>query len=148
MFDPIRKNKSSKEDEMSNNQNIDKAETDESEMELCNSDVSSGDDPWEAEEDRVANFYITTNPNYDRIPLPRFIKLKNPKEGEVPIYEKRTFPKAARIHKKREDNDPHRFFLSELMLYTGYTDEEQLGCDDEKKCCELYLREEKKPLNM
>ena len=26
------------------------------------------------------------------------------------------------------------------MLYTGYTDEEQLGCDDEKKCRELYLR--------
>ena len=26
------------------------------------------------------------------------------------------------------------------MLYTGYTDEEQLGCDDEQKCCELYLK--------
>ena len=34
----------------------------------------------------------------------------------------------------------YRFFLSELMLYTGYTDEEQLGCDDEKRCCELYLK--------
>ena len=53
--------------------------------------------------------------------------------------EKRSFPKAARMHKKREDINPHRYFLSELMLYTGYTDEKQLGGDDEKKCRELYL---------
>ena len=26
------------------------------------------------------------------------------------------------------------------MLYTGYTDEEQLGCNDENKCQQLYLR--------
>ena len=61
-------------------------------------------------------------------------------EGEIPIFVKRSYPKAARMHKKREDNDPHRFFLSELMLYTGYTDEQQLGADDEKKCRDLYLK--------
>ena len=26
------------------------------------------------------------------------------------------------------------------MLYTGYTDEQDLGCDDEEKCRELYLK--------
>ena len=52
---------------------------------------------------------------------------------------KRHQPKAARIHKKREDNDPHRFFLSELMLYTAYTDEEQLGANNFEKCLDLYL---------
>ena len=26
------------------------------------------------------------------------------------------------------------------MLYTGYTDEKKLGCDDEEKCLELHLR--------
>ena len=52
---------------------------------------------------------------------------------------KRNQPKAARIHKKNEDKDPHRFFLSELMLYTGYTDEEQLGANDQDKCLKLYL---------
>ena len=57
------------------------------------------------------------------------MNLKDPQESEVPIYEKRTYPK-----------EETRFFLSELMLYTGYTDEEQLGCDDEQKCCELYLK--------
>ena len=46
-----------------------------------------------------------------------------------------------RIHKKREDNDPHRYYLSELMLYTAYTDEQDLFCDDEEKCRALYLKE-------
>ena len=99
-----------------------------------------GDDPWEDEEDRVTNYYITTNPEYNDIPLPKIIKLTNPKDGEIQYMQKRTHPKIARIHKKREDNDPHRFFLSELMLYTGFTDEEQLGSNDEQKCMELYMR--------
>ena len=98
------------------------------------------DEPWIDDDDRVANYFITTNPKYDYIPLPQYIKLKDPQDGEVPIFEKRSFPKAARIHKKREDTNPHRFFLSELMLYTGYTDERQLGCDDETKCRELYFK--------
>ena len=90
----------------------------------------------------MANYYITTNPNYNRKKLPKIIKINGAKEGEVPIYVKRSFPKAARIHKKRQDNDPHRFFLSELMLYTGYTDEEQLGANDEEKCLNLYLEKQ------
>ena len=102
--------------------------------------TESSSDPWEDDEDRVANFLVTTNPKYKYIRLPQYIKLKNPNDGEVPIYEKRSFPKAARIHKKREDSEPHRFFLSELMLYTGYTDESQLGCDDEDMCRKLYLK--------
>ena len=89
---------------------------------------------------RLQFFFVTTNPEYKYIRLPQYIKLKNPNDGEVPIYEKRSFPKAARIHKKREDSEPHRFFLSELMLYTGYTDENQLGCDDEDMCRKLYLK--------
>ena len=28
------------------------------------------------------------------------------------------------------------------MLYTGYTDEKQLGCDDEEKCKAIYLRKQ------
>ena len=59
--------------------------------------------------------------------------------GEVAIWRKRKYPKAIRIHKKREDVDPHRYFLSELMLYMAYTDEKELGSDDEEKCKQLYL---------
>ena len=95
--------------------------------------------PWKDDEDRLTNYYITTNPRYNHIPLPKVIRIKDPLPGEIALWEKRSFPRAARIHKKREDNDPHRFFLSELMLYTGWTDEQQLGCDDEDKCRDLYL---------
>ena len=45
-----------------------------------------------------------------------------------------------RIHKKREDNNPHRYYLSELLLYTAYTDENELCCDDEKNCRDIYLK--------
>ena len=102
-------------------------------------DNNDGDNPWTDEEDRLANFYITTNPIHNQIRLPETIKLKDFQPGEVAIWRKRSFPKAARIHKKKEDTDPHRFFLSELILYMGFTDEKELGCDDEQKCRELYL---------
>ena len=36
------------------------------------------------------------------------------------------------MHKKREGNDPNRFFLSELILFTGWVEEEELGSNDEK----------------
>ena len=117
-----------------------KVETDKIDLEKGNRrNDDEGDDPWEDEEDRVTNYYVTTNPEYNYIPLPEIIKLTNPKDGEIQFMKKRTYPKIARIHKKREDNDPHRFFLSELMLYTGFTNEEQLGSNDEKKCLELYM---------
>ena len=86
----------------------------------------------------VANFIITPNP-LARWRLPQIIKIKDPLPGEVAIWKKRNFPKAMRVHKKREDTNPHRYFLSELMLYTAYTDEEELGCDDEENCRKLYL---------
>ena len=50
------------------------------------------------------------------------------------MWEKRFFPKAARFHKKKEDTDPSRYSLSELMLYKGFTDEKDLGSQDETKC--------------
>ena len=102
-------------------------------------DYSDGEIPWRDEEDRLANFYITTDERYNKTPLPDYIKIKDCQPGEVPIWRKRTYPKAARIHKKKEDTDPHRFFLSELMLYHGFTDEQDLGCDDQDKCRKLYL---------
>ena len=103
------------------------------------SEQSDDDIPWKDEEDRLANFYITTNENYNKKRLPDFIKLTNCQPGEVAIWRKRSFPRAARIHKKKEDTDSHRYFFSELMLFHGFTDEDDLGCDDEDKCKNLYL---------
>ena len=56
---------------------------------------------------------------------------------------KRRFPAAIRFHKKRQDVDPFKFFLSELMLYFPFRDEkEDLHSDNEELCAQLYLREE------
>ena len=103
-------------------------------------DDSDMDNESEDEDDyEVANIIITPRP-FMRVPLPRFIKIKDPLPGEVALWKKRDFPKAMRIHKKRQDTDPNRYFLSELMLYMAYTDEQELGCDDEERCKELYLQ--------
>ena len=114
----------------------------ETENEVPDDAIQGGDQDesmWKDDEDRAANFIVTTHPIYKYKKLPKIIKIRNPQDGEVPILVKRAIPKAARFHKKREDNDPHRFFLSELMLYTAYTDENQLGANDEEKCRKLYL---------
>ena len=50
------------------------------------------------------------------------------------IWRKRSFPKIARIHKKKEDTDTHRYFITEVMLFHGFTDEHDLGCDNEDRC--------------
>ena len=78
---------------------------------------------WTDEEDRVTNVYITINSKYDHKQLPSTITLKDCQPGEVSIWKKRSFPKAARFHKKREDADPNRYFLSELMLDKGVIEE-------------------------
>ena len=102
-------------------------------------ETSDDNVPWTDDEDRIANFYITTNENYNKKRLPDFIKLTNCQPGEVAIWRKRSYPKAARIHKKKQDTDPHRYFLSELMLFHGFKDEHDLGSNDEDKCRNLYL---------
>ena len=38
---------------------------------------------------------------------------------------KRTFPAALRFHKPNKENSPHKYFLSELMLYVPFRDEEK-----------------------
>ena len=99
---------------------------------------------WKDDEDRLANFYITTDSKHDLKNLPSTIKLKNCCPGEINLWEKRSYPKAARIHKKKEDIDPHRYFFSELMLYKGFTNEDEIGANDEDLCIKLYLDYEEK----
>ena len=58
-------------------------------------------DPWKDNEDQLSNFFITTNEKNNYVRLPKYINIQDPIPGEVPLWEKRSFPKAARIHKKR-----------------------------------------------
>ena len=44
-----------------------------------------------------------------------------------------------RIHKKKQDTEPVKYFLSEMLLYRPFTDESELGSNDDQKCIELYL---------
>ena len=132
IYDPIRRN--NKDEELQ-----DEPCEETNNVQINGTEQTTNEPQWKDEEDRVANFYITADPQYHNKRLPKIIKIKDPRCGEVSIYVKRNQPKAARIHKKKEDNDPHRYFLSELMLYTAYTDEEQLGANDFEKCLELYL---------
>ena len=104
-----------------------------------NSNIGNERPPWVDEEDRISNYYITTFEKFNLIKLPRFIRFRDCLPGEVPIWEKRTFPKAARLHKKREDVNAHRYFLSELMLYVGFTNEEDIGSNHEIHCQDLYF---------
>ena len=60
-----------------------------------------------------------------------------PKEN--PIQCKRTYPAALRFHKTKQDNNPHKFFLSELMLYIHFRDEEkEFKPDDHEFIENLY----------
>ena len=102
-------------------------------------DFEKSEIPWRDEEDRIANYYVATNSIYNIEPLPKFIKLKDCQPGEIYLWEKRKNPKAARMHKKRSDTDPHRYFLSELLLYYGFTNEDELGSNDFEKCRQIYL---------
>ena len=66
--------------------------------------------------------------------------MENCQPGEVPLWRKRSFPKAARFHKKREDNDLNRYLFSELMLFKGFTNENKIGSQDEIKCRDIYFK--------
>ena len=83
--------------------------------------------PWKNNEDRIANYFVTIDPGHNLSTLPNIIRIKDCQPGETSMWEKRSFPKAARFHKKRQDTDPYRFFLSEMILYKGFTNETELG---------------------
>ena len=94
------KNEDHRQDPHENSLSIkeDNEEKESNEMNNKNQRVSQ----WKDDEDRIANFFITTNPKYHHIKLPSTIKIENCYPGEVPLWEKRSFPRAARIHKKKK----------------------------------------------
>ena len=117
MYDPFRRNKDDDEIE-------DQVDDNSSENTTSDEDMSTE--------------YIIGKDIEKQYKLPAIIKIRDPVPGEVNIWKRRAFPKAARIHKKREDTDPHRYILSELMLYTAFTDEKELWPNNESKCRKLY----------
>ena len=85
---------------------------------------------------------MTPNDQDTKIPLPEFMRLTPKYPGENNIMRKRRFPAAIRFNKKRIDANPHKYFLSELMLYHPFRDEvKDLHSDNEELCAQLYIRE-------
>ena len=62
--------------------------------------------------------------------------------GEPPFMKKRTHPANLRFHKVKEENNPHNFYFSELLLYYPHFDEEEIFPNDEHECTMLYLEKQ------
>jgi hypothetical protein len=107
---------------------------------------SDYDDSSDDEEDPENKFhYIITENDEPKIELPNFIKLKDPLPKENPIMQKRSRPAAVRFHKPHKDNNPHKYFLSELMHYIPFRDEEkEFRPDDHEFIENLYKKNEER----
>ena len=111
-------------------------------MDAENYEDDSEEEHDDDDEDPNLKFhYIITEHNRHGKEIPQYTKLKNPLPKENPIQYKRSFPAALRFHKVNKDNKPHKFFLSELMLYIHFRNEEEEFQPDEPEFIEsLYNR--------
>ena len=75
-------------------------------------------------------------------PLPKFVLLENPYPGEPKFLKKRKHPKALRLFKVKRENNPARFFLQELMLYTCFDEKMYNDWHDDDKCMQANLEKE------
>ena len=111
-------------------------------------DSESDDDDENVTEDEDPNVkfnYIITEADDRGEEIPNTIKLKDPFPKENPFMRKRSFPAALRFHKVNSNNSPHKYFLSELMLYIPFRDEEaEFRPDDPDFIQDLYLKNKEK----
>ena len=56
--------------------------------------------------------------------MPNIIKLKGCQPEGNPCVQKISFSASLRLHKINQRNNPYKYFLSELMLYIPFRDEE------------------------
>ena len=105
-------------------------------------DFDDEDKPEEGElaEEDDFNYLVVGHDEDERRKLPQQLTLENLMPGEPKILHKRTFPRALRFFKKKHDQNPHHFYLTELMLYHPFRSESDLYPEDPEKCHELYLQ--------
>ena len=95
----------------------------------------------EDEDPNLKFHYIITEQSGYGEEIPQYTKLKNPLPRENPLQYKRSFPAALRFHKVKQDNNPHKYFLSELMLYIHFRDEEaEFRPHDHEFIEDLYMK--------
>ena len=87
-------------------------------------DLESEEGASTDEEDQNEKFhYIITEHDErrsDRREIPQVIKLKDPLPKENPFMHKRAYPAALRFHKVKEEYNPYKYYLSELMAYIPF----------------------------
>ena len=78
---------------------------------------------------------IKNNPPQDNknLTLPDYVILKNRK-----VMRLRKFARVVRKHKFNQDNNPHEYFYSQLMMYMPFFDESELFEEDIEKCRNLF----------
>ena len=64
--------------------------------------------------------------------LPEVIKINDPLPDELPFMRKRQYPQVLRFHKANMNNNPIRFFQSEVMLYYPHWSEDLFQMSDEE----------------
>ena len=106
----------------------------EDESEEEQSDLDDDEDP-----NKKFHYIITESDEYGE-EIPKFTKLKSTVPKENPVQYKRSFPAALRFHKVNRENRPHKFFLSELMLYNPFRDEEEFHPDNPEYIENMYKR--------
>ena len=72
--------------------------------------------------------------------LPKVIELNEAElvPGEAKFLHRRTFPAVMQTFRQKMTNDPHKFFLAELLHYRPHRDEAELFPDDIGACLDLY----------
>ena len=106
---------------------------DEESKEENDEDIQTEECDEETSDDDRFNFIMTYKDETKRRPLRKVIELKNPQPGECSLMKKRTFPAALRFQKIKEENNPDKYMLNELMLYSPQRNEIELD-----RVLELY----------
>ena len=88
------------------------------------------------------HYFITSEGKQGRI-LPKYVLIENPCPGEPKMLKKRKHPKALRTFKVRQDMNPVRYFLQELMLYTCFDETINNDWHNDEKCIQAYLDKER-----
>ena len=71
------------------------------------------------------------------------MQLESPLPGEPPYLRRRTFPRAIRFFKQKEDVDPYKFYLQQLILFHPFRSENEFPKDAEE-CKIKYFDNETK----
>ena len=87
----------------------------------------------EADDEKYSNTWENTS---------KHNSIGEPLSRKPKFLRKRKHPKALRFYKPDQENNPVRYFLQELMLYTSYDEKTYDDWHDDELCIKAYLEKE------